>query len=104
MYVLQLDLSLIQGLSNIAWSWITSTIVRVKQGLKDQVDDCKQEHAEKKDKKRNVLENHRDMILNYLSKNGLDPDLLTSLELFKVIKSLLLSKLKLRPKLKFTAY
>lgn len=79
------DLGSIEGPSDAAWGQIALAIAGVKQALKEQVDDRKLERSEKKDKWGKALENHRDMILNFSTKNGSDPALSPSPDLLEVI-------------------
>ena len=75
----------IDGPSSAAWGQMAQSMVEVKQALADQVEDRRAERNEKKDKWSKVLESHRDMILNFCTKDGKKAALSPSKELLEVM-------------------
>ena len=69
-HMLLIDVNAADGLYSASWGQMKVARPRTKQELEEQVEDNKAERHEKREKWGKVLENHRDMILNFTSKDG----------------------------------
>ena len=71
--------------SSATWSQMEMATPGVKQALAEQIDDKKAELNEKKYEWRTFLENYRDMILNFTSKDGKSTSVSPTKELLGVM-------------------
>ena len=75
----------IEGPSSAAWGQMTQSMSEVNQALKNQFEDKRLERNEKKDEWAKILVNHRDVILNFSTKDRKNAALSPSKELLEVM-------------------